>query len=138
MSSQPRTFTPDRPRREFAIFIIFGLVNLVLTYAIYLFLRVFLTYPVAYSGSYACGIVISYVLNARYVFKERLQLTKALQYPLVYLAQYLLGLMVLYVLVELAHLSSSVAPLAVPVVTVPATFLLSRYLIKGRPRRAGR
>src|SRR3954462_9976186 len=104
-----KQLTPN-PRREFGIFIFFGLVNLVLTYAIYLLLRAFLTYPIAYTGSYACGIIISYVLNARYVFKERLQLAKALQYPLVYLAQYLLGLAVLYLLVELGHLISSVAP----------------------------
>ena len=88
-------------------------------------------YPAAYTGSYACGILISYVLNARFVFKEKLRITKALQYPIVYVSQYLLGMALLYLLVEIGHVGSSLAPLVIPMVTVPATFILSRYLIKG-------
>lgn len=123
---------PAGRRKEFGKFILFGVVNLVLTYIVYLSLGLFLPYPAAYTGSYVCGIFISYVLNARYVFRERLKVSKALQYPLVYLVQYILGIGVLYLLVELAHIHSSLAPLAVPVVTIPATFAMSRYLIKGR------
>lgn len=124
----------DRPwskRREFVRFILVGLVNLVLTYSLYLFLGLFLRYPVAYTVSYACGILISYLLNARFVFKSPIRISKAAQYPIVYLAQYLLGMALLYLLVELAHVSSRIAPLVIPAVTVPATFLLSRYLIRG-------
>lgn len=114
----------------------FGVVNLIFTYLIYLGLHVFLSYPAAYTGSYVCGILISYVLNARFVFKERLRVIKALQYPIVYVSQYLIGMALLYVLVEMGHVSSSLAPLVIPVVTVPATFVLSRYLIKGLPFRS--
>src|SRR5213082_1046569 len=71
------------------------------------------------------GILISYVLNARFVFKEELRITKAMQYPIVYVSQYLLGMALLYLLVEIGHVSSSLAPLVIPMVTVPATFILS-------------
>ena len=122
---------PWSKRREFVLFILVGLVNLVVTYALYLALGLFLPYPVAYTISYACGIVISYLLNARFVFKSPIRIRKAAQYPIVYLAQYLLGLGLLYLLVELGHVSSRIAPLVIPAVTVPATFLLSRYLLRG-------
>ena len=131
MSTRRRDSRVQRPWREFARFILFGVVNLIFTYLVYLILRVFLPYPAAYTGSYAGGILISYVLNARFVFKEKLRITKALQYPIVYVSQYLLGMALLYLLVEIGHVSSSLAPLVIPVVTVPATFILSRYLIKG-------
>jgi putative flippase GtrA len=136
MSTQGPDSMGHQPWREFARFILFGVVNLILTYPIYLVLHVFLPYPAAYTGSYACGILISYVLNARFVFKEKLRITKALQYPIVYVSQYLLGMALLYLLVEIGHVSSSLAPIVIPVVTVPATFILSRYLIKGLLFRA--
>ena len=132
MSAEGKEGTPWRLRREFGMFVVFGVVNLILTYAIYLTLRLFLSYPAAYTGSYVCGILISYVLNARFVFKAKLRVSKALQYPIVYVVQYLLGIAILFLLVEVAHVRSSLAPLAIPVVTVPATYVLSRYLIKGR------
>ena len=118
-------------RREFFRFVLVGLVNLVLTYALYLALGLFFPYAAAYTISYACGILISYLLNARFVFKSPIRISKAAQYPIVYLAQYLLGLALLYLLVELAHVSSRIAPLVIPALTVPATYLLSRYLIRG-------
>jgi putative flippase GtrA len=122
---------PWSKRQEFFRFILAGLVNLVLTYALYLALELVLAYPAAYTVSYACGIIISYLLNTLFVFKSPIRIAKAVQYPIVYLAQYLLGMALLYLLVELAHISSRIAPLVIPAVTVPATFLLSRYLIKG-------
>ena len=88
------------------------------------------TYPMAYTISYAAGILLSYYLNARFVFKEKLRLLKALQYPVVYLVQYLLGIVLLYLLVEAAHLSRALAPLVVVAFTVPITYLLSRLIIK--------
>src|SRR5438128_272917 len=81
-------------------FIVIGLVNLVLTYALYLARGLFLSYPAAYTISYACGILISYLLNSRFVFKSPIRISKAAQYPIVYLAQYLLGMALLYLLVE--------------------------------------
>jgi hypothetical protein len=41
-----------------------------------------------------------------------------------------LGLSLLFLLVEVVHLPEIVSPLLVIVVTVPITFLLSRYLIR--------
>ena len=120
--------------REFAAFLFFGAVNTILGYGIYLLLLPFVAYPTAYSLSYAAGIFISYYLNARFVFREKLRLSKALQYPVVYLVQYLLGLGLLYLLVEVAHMTTFIAPIVIVLITVPCTYLLSRYVIKGPSR----
>lgn len=120
---------------EFGLFILMGAINTGLTYGLYLLLLLLMRYPFAYSGSYLAGIFLSYYLNARFVFHEPLRLAKALKYPSVYLAQYLLGLGLLYVLIELLHLNKKVAPLAAVLITVPATFVMSRYIIRGKPKR---
>lgn len=110
-------------------FIIAGSVNTVVTYAIYVGLVMFLPYAIAYTLTTALGIWISYFLNARFVFRRRLALSAALQYPIVYLLQYLLGLLLLYLLVEKAGFSKFFAPLLIVCVSVPLTFVLSRYII---------
>ena len=112
-----------------------GGINSGLTYGLYLLLLLMMRYPFAYTGSYVAGIFLSYYLNARFVFRERLSLSKALKYPSVYLLQYVLGFALLYVLIESLHVNKKIAPLVVVVITVPATFLMSRYIIRGRGKR---
>ncbi len=120
--------------REFILFVLIGGLNTGITYALYLLLLQIIRYPFAYSGSYVAGIFLSYYLNARFVFGEQLSLSKALKYPSVYLVQYFLGLALLYVLIETLHLDKRIAPLAVVVITIPATFVLSRYIIRGKTK----
>jgi putative flippase GtrA len=115
---------------EFVRFIFFGAINTGITFVLYVFLLWFLSYGIAYTISYAVGLLISYWLNAKFVFQEPLRIGRALQYPLVYLVQYLLGLVLLFLLVEVAHVSKILAPLLIVVLTLPITFLLSRYLIR--------
>jgi putative flippase GtrA len=119
-------------RREFILFVLVGALNSAITYGLYLLLLFLVRYPVAYTCSYLAGIFISYYLNARFVFRERLRLSSALRYPVVYVVQYLIGLTLLYLLVEVFRLNKQIAPLAVIVFSVPITFVLSRYVIRGR------
>jgi putative flippase GtrA len=122
-------FTSWLRAHEFLRFLIVGAVNTLVTYLIYVALLFVMTYPVAYTVTYAVGILISYCLNAQLVFKQKLRLSVALLYPIVYLLQYLLGLALLFVLVEMAHLSAFIAPLCTIFVTVPVTYFASRYVI---------
>ena len=130
-SSQKRWTT----RREFVAFVVVGATNTGLTYALYVALLLIMSYPLAYSSSYLAGIALSYFLNARFVFREPLSFAKALQYPVVYFAQYFLGLGLLYLLVEICQVSKVTAPLVVVFVSIPVTFLMSRYVIRGKPAR---
>lgn len=118
--------------REFVAFLLSGAINTLLTYGLYLALLLVVRYPIAYSGSYVAGIFLSYYLNARFVFREPLRLSKALKYPAVYIVQYLVGLGLLYLFVSVLHMSKEIAPLPVVLLTVPFTFLLSRYIVRGR------
>lgn len=117
---------------EFNKFIFFGVVNTALGYVIYVILLLFLAYPVAYTIAYVSGIFLSYYLNSRFVFKREMRLSKAMQYPVVYIVQYVLGISLLYLLVELCEINKVIAPVLIVIVTVPVTFLLSRFIIKRR------
>lgn len=115
---------------EFVKFLIIGCINTGAGYVLYLIFIQKVAYSFAYSLSFALSIIISYVLNARYVFKEPLSLKKFLGFPLVYVIQYLSGICLLYIVVERLSIPVSLAPLLVVVITLPITFLLARFIVK--------
>lgn len=111
-------------------FLAAGVVNTIVGYIIYLVFLHWFRYEVAYAISYIAGIVVSYFINAVYVFRQPVRWSSALHYPLVYLLQFLLGLVLLKLLVDLMHLPEQLAPILVAVLTVPVTFLMSRVIIR--------
>ena len=115
---------------EILRFLVGGVLNVVVGYGSYLILLHWFRYEVSYAVAYVLGIVVSYVFSALYVFRQPMRWRSAFRYPLVYLLQFLLGLILLKILVELAHMPQRFAPLAVAVLTIPATFLASRTIIR--------
>lgn len=117
-------------------FLVAGAANALASYLLYLFFLLALPYPGAYSLSYAAGILISFLLNSLFVFQVPLRWSKLLRFPLVYLVQYLLGIGVLALLVERLGLDPRLGPLAVLLVTLPVSFGLTRWVLKGRRKGA--
>jgi putative flippase GtrA len=117
-------------RVELGRFVVVGALNLILTYPVYLLLLRFLAYSSAYTICYVGGIFVSYWLNSHFVFRERMRLNKALQFPVVYLVQYFLSVGLLYLLVEWAHVAKALGPIIILLITVPVTYILSRFIIK--------
>lgn len=116
-------------RREFARFLLVGATNTLLSYLLYLLLLTFLSYLSAYSIAYCAGIMFSYFLNVHFVFKKQVSLATFLKFPVVYVIQYALGATTLWLLVGKAGLSPACAMIAVIIVTIPVTFLASRFVL---------
>lgn len=115
--------------KQIVRFLLSGAINTGVTYAIYLLLLPHLDYRSAYSVSFLCGIVLSYAINVRYVFRVRAGWKSFALYPLVYLAQYLIGILILYVAVDKFGIAREYALLASIAVSVPVTFLISRTIL---------
>ena len=114
---------------EFVRFLLVGAINTLLSYLLYLLLLALLPYLLAYSLAYCVGIVISYFLNAHFVFRQRIRLVSFLTFPVIYLVQYCLGTLTLWLLVGNAGISPELAMLGVIAVTIPATFLMNRFVL---------
>jgi putative flippase GtrA len=114
---------------EFARFLVGGLVNTFATYALYLTLLTVLDYWLAYTATYVSGILLAYWIGLRFVFRERGSWHKLGQFPLVYGVQYLLGVTVVVVGVEGFGVPAALAPIAAVAVSIPVTFLLSRWIL---------
>ena len=122
--------------KEFIRFVLFGGVNTLLGYLIYVILLIFLNYKVSFTITYVSSIFISYYLNSKFVFCRKVSLKKGLMYPSVYLIQYLICMLLLHIFVEILNLSKFIAPILAVLLTVPVTFFLSRSIIKGQARES--
>lgn len=110
-----------------------GGVNTALTYALYLFLLMFMPYQWSYSASYVTGIFLAYALNRFFVFKSHRGLRSVLLLPLIYLVQYSLSIAILWWWVEVMVLEEKLAPLVAIAVTLPITFTLSKFAFSKKP-----
>lgn len=119
--------------KEFLRFLVSGGLNTLFTYLIYLLLLTLLDYRVAYTFSYIFGIFVSYGLNVRFVFRQKVTFKSFIQFPLVYLLQYLINLVLLYILVDHLHISKIIVPIISVLITIPISFLLSKIIIKTKP-----
>ncbi len=127
-------------RAEFTRFLLVGATNTLFSYLLYLLLLFALPYVVgstgradyiaAYTLSYCAGVVLSYFLNTHFVFRKTPSLSSFLKFPFVYLIQYGLGALVLGLLVEQVGIDKKWAGALVSIVTIPVTFLASRFVLK--------
>ena len=116
----------------FLRFLLAGAINTGLTWCLYLILLLFLEYKTSYTLSYITGLFISYLINRYFVFKEHRGISSILLFPLIYLAQYILGLFIVWFWVEQIKMSSTFAPIVSIIISIPITFVLSKFVFKKR------
>ncbi|MBI5006865.1 MAG: GtrA family protein [Nitrosomonadales bacterium] len=125
-----KTHLKKATHSEFLRFLLVGGSNTLLGYVLYLLFLYFMPYLYAYTLSYCIGIVFSYVMNSRFVFRQPLSLARFLQFPVVYVIQYGLGIAILWLLAGRLAIAPELAMLGVVAVTIPVTFLTSRFILK--------
>jgi putative flippase GtrA len=107
-------------------------------YLLYLLLNLFFNYLAAYAISYLVGVVASYLVNSLYVFRSRLSWGGLLAYPSVYIMQFALGGTCVWLFVDRLGFPEWLAPLTAIALTLPITFLATRYLLTGRASESRR
>jgi putative flippase GtrA len=117
---------------RFARFLVVGVVNTAVSYAVYLALLYVIDYRVAYTLAYVAGLAFGYWLQARFVFGAPAGTRSAAAYVATYVTMYAASVLILWVAVDLLGVPKPWAMLVALAVTVPTTFLL---LSRGfRPR----
>ncbi|GHC87718.1 sugar transferase [Pseudorhodoferax aquiterrae] len=116
---------------RWAKFLIGGGFNTIASYGVYLLLHLWFSYHVAYAIAYVAGIALSYVINSTFVFSQSLSWGRFFAFPSVYVVQYIVSASLLGLIVNLG-VGEKVAPLVVSAVTVPATFVLTKLVLRVR------
>lgn len=117
-------------KKEIFRFLTINLINTILSYSVYLILLLFYNYNIAYSISFACGILISFYLNTIFVFRQEFTLVKFFQFPLVYVMQYILGISLLQLVVKKVDIQEVFFPFIVILFSLPINFIFTRFLFK--------
>lgn len=117
--------------RQLLRFIVVGVVNTLGTGILVSLLSLFLIPWLAYTISYAVGIVFAFVASGKWVFSSKLSGIRALWFFLGYLVVFVIGLLTVLVINSLT--SSPGASGLVVFVTAPLNFLVGRIIFY-RPR----
>lgn len=115
-----------------ARFVLAGLANTAVSYLLFVLLELVSPYLVAYAIAYVIGVISSYYLNTRIVFRVKQSWSTFLRFPLIYVVQYATGSAVIVLLVEALAIAPRIAALLALVVTVPVTYLAARFVLHER------
>ena len=119
--------------RHLSRFAVVGVINTGVYYACYLLVRTIAPYLVAHLVALAVGMVVSFLLNCYWTFRTRPTWRKFLVFPLTNATNSVLMTVGVIVLVEWLHVGQRIAPLIAAVAAIPVTFVLSRWVLVGRP-----
>lgn len=119
-------------RSEFSRFVIVGGINTLHYYLVYLLLLEVLGfhYFTAHTIGFISSLIGSFFLNTLYTYKVKPTWAGFIRFPLTQLFNTAATAVILYLLVEQLSVSSSIAPMAAVLITLPATFILTGRVLK--------
>ncbi|HHA5879956.1 TPA: flippase GtxA [Staphylococcus aureus] len=117
---------------EILKFIIVGGINTLNYYVVYLLLLKLLQieYMISHITGFLVAFVISYYLNCYFVYRVKPTWRKFISFPITQIVNVSLQTVLLYVFVSWLNLPAEIAPFAGLVITIPITFVLSKWILK--------
>ncbi len=117
---------------EILKFIIVGGINTLNYYVVYLLLlKLFhIEYMISHITGFIVAFVISYYLNCYFVYRVKPTWRKFISFPITQLVNVSLQTVFLYVFVSWLNLPAEIAPFAGLIITIPITFVLSKWILK--------
>lgn len=117
---------------EILKFIIVGGINTLNYYVVYLLLLKLLhiEYMISHITGFIVAFVISYYLNCYFVYRVKPTWRKFISFPITQIVNVSLQTVLLYVFVSWLNLPAEIAPFASLIITIPITFVLSKWILK--------
>ncbi|HCQ1912932.1 TPA: flippase GtxA [Staphylococcus aureus] len=117
---------------EILKFIIVGGINTLNYYVVYLLLLKLLhiEYMISHITGFLVAFVISYYLNCYFVYRVKPTWRKFISFPITQIVNVSLQTALLYVFVSWLNLPAEIAPFAGLIITIPITFILSKWILK--------
>lgn len=119
---------------EIIKFVIVGGINTLDYYLVYLILlKLFnVHYMLSHIIGFVVSFIISYYLNCYFVYNVKPTLKKFLSFPLTQVVNMGMQTLFLYVFVRWFNFPSEIAPFVGLIVTIPITFMLSKWLLRDK------
>jgi len=119
-------------------FLRFGIVGVINTAHYYLWYFLFYlglewAYLVAHLSAFVISMIGSFYMNVYFTYKTRPTLKKFLQFPLTYVLNIGLSTLFLFIMVDAFKWSEVLSPFIAQCMTIPATFLVSKWIMEQKP-----
>lgn len=113
-------------------FVLVGGINTLNYYLVYLLLLKVIEVPylLSHITGFLFSFIISYYLNCYFVYRVKPTWRKFVSFPLTQVVNMGMQTFLLWLFVDIYHWSAVYAPLVGLVVTIPITFILSKYILK--------
>ncbi|PTE73762.1 GtrA family protein [Staphylococcus devriesei] len=117
---------------EIIKFVIVGGINTLDYYITYLILLKLLNvnYMISHIIGFIVSFIISYYLNCYFVYKVKPTLKKFLSFPITQVVNIGTQTLLLYIFVRWFNFPSEIAPFVGLIVTIPITFILSKWILR--------
>ena len=120
--------------RDFLVFLVIGAVN-TLNGTVFSYLySLFLNANVAFVLGYLTGLVIGYVLNSFFTFKERLSINRFFKTCVSYIPNFIIQNLVVLIIYNIMGLHRMFAYALAAVLGLPITFLLMKFFAFAKPK----
>lgn len=118
--------------REFLVFCIIGVINTLSAQVLYMLFVSKNLFDPKNASLIADGLtlVLSYVLNMKYTYKEKMTLKSALGFPWGYVPGILLNALIVIFVVDILHLPKIIAKAVSLPITIPLNFILVSLIVK--------
>ena len=115
--------------KQFIIFIVIGGVNTISSAIFSSFYSVLLGDVEAFIPGYATGILVSYVLNTLFTFKDQFELKKLIKFAMSTIPNFLIQFVTVYVGVNLLHINNIICYGIAAIIGVPITFAILKLFV---------
>ena len=115
--------------KQFITFIVIGGVNTVSSAIFSSFYSMLLGDVEAFIPGYVTGILVSYILNTIFTFKDRFKFKKLIQFAISTIPNFLIQFIMVYVGVHLLHINNIICYGIAAIVGVPITFAILKLFV---------
>ena len=91
-----------------------------------------MNYMVSHIVGFIVSFIISYYLNCYFVYKVKPTIEKFLRFPITQIVNMVMQTLLLYIFVKWLNIASEIAPFAGLIITIPVTFILSKWLLRDK------
>ena len=84
---------------------------------------------IAFVPGYISGIVISYILNSVFTFREKLAIDKFIKFSISTIPNFLIQFITVFIIVDLLELHKLAAYILAAIIGVPVTFVILKLFV---------
>lgn len=115
--------------KQFIIFIIIGVINTMSSTVFSSLYAMLLGEVQAFIPGYATGVIVSYMLNTLFTFKESFQWKKLIQFACSTIPNFMIQFIIVYIGVRVLHIPSIICYGMAAVIGVPVTFGILKLFV---------